>query len=123
MIQFNKVFLADVKDDFELAGKGEKEFSIYDFICNDLSIAFSIGYGIKDWNLWIPIKVRKELRHCSDNLEKYNPQLKWLNSKIKNADNIETYVNYIIDNLFCDDKRDLINIVISLGSKLRNEQH
>ena len=119
MIKFNEIFLADLKDDFELAGKGEQEFSIYDFIGHDLSRAFGVGYGIKDWKLWVPVTVRKELRHVLDNLEQYNPQLKWINSKVPKEISTEDYVNYIIDNIFCDNELDLINILIALGSKLK----
>lgn len=119
MINFDKIFLADLKDDFELAGKGEQEFSIYDFINHDLSRAFGVGYGIKDWKLWIPVTVRKELRHALDNLEQYNSQLKWINSKISKEISTEDYINYIVDNIFCDNELDLINILITLGSKLR----
>jgi len=119
MINFDSVFLADLKDDFELAGKGEQEFSIYDFINHDLSRAFGVGYGIRDWKLWIPVTVRKELRHAIDNLEQYNPQLKWINSKISKEISTEDYINYIVDNIFCDNELDLINILITLGSKLR----
>jgi hypothetical protein len=119
VIKFNEIFLADLKDDFELAGKGEQEFSIYDFIGHDLSRAFGVGYGIKDWELWVPVTVRKELRHVLDNLEQYNPQLKWINSKVSKEISTEDYVNYIIDNIFCDNELDLINILIALGSKLK----
>lgn len=119
MINFDNIFLADLKDDFELAGKGEQEFSIYDFINHDLSRAFGVGYGIRDWKLWIPVTVRKELRHAIDNLEQYNPQLKWINSKISKEISTEDYINYIVDNIFCDNELDLINILITLGSKLR----
>ena len=119
MFNFDSVFLADLKDDFELAGKGEQEFSIYDFINHDLSRAFGVGYGIRDWKLWIPVTVRKELRHAIDNLEQYNPQLKWINSKISKEISTEDYINYIVDNIFCDNELDLINILITLGSKLR----
>jgi hypothetical protein len=119
VIKFNEIFLADLKDDFELAGKGEQEFSIYDFIGHDLSRAFGVGYGIKDWKLWVPVTVRKELRHVLDNLEQYNPQLKWINSKVSKEISTEDYVNYIIDNIFCDNELDLINILITLGSKLK----
>ena len=113
MINFDNIFLADLKDDFELAGKGEQEFSIYDFINHDLSRAFGVGYGIRDWKLWIPVTVRKELRHALDNLEQYNPQLKWINSKISKEISTEDYINYIVDNIFCDNELDLINILIT----------
>lgn len=119
MINFDSVFLADLKDDFELAGKGEQEFSIYDFINHDLSRAFGVGYGIRDWKLWIPVTVRKELRHALDNLEQYNPQLKWINSKVSKEISTEDYINYLVDNIFCDNELDLINILITLGSKIR----
>lgn len=120
VIKFNEIFIADLKDDFELAGKGEQEFSIYDFIGHDLSRAFGVGYGIKDWKLWIPITVRKELRHSSDNLEQYNPQIKWISDLVKGKEMTnEDYINFVVDNIFCDDELDLINIVIVLGSKLR----
>ena len=116
MIKFNDIIMADTKDDFELAGKHEKEFSIYDFIGHDLSRAFIVGYCIKDWNLWIPVTVRKELRHSMDSLTKYNKQLEWLNTKLtKDEKSIECYVNFIMDNIFCDSEIDKINIAINLG--------
>lgn len=120
MIKCDTIFLADLKDDFELAGKGEEEFSIYDFIGHDLSRAFGVGYGIKDWKLWIPVTVRKELRHKTDNILKYQPQLDWINNNIdkKSMTNIE-YINHVINNIFCNNERDLINIVLSLAELLR----
>lgn len=122
MIEFNKIFLADLKDDFELAGKGENEFSIYDFIGHDLSRAFGVGYGIKDWKLWIPITVRKELRHSSDNLEQYNPQIEWISTLVKGKEMTnEEFANFVVDKIFCDDELDLINIVLTLGARLREQ--
>ena len=120
MIKFDDITIADIKDDFELAGKNEKEFSIYDFIGHDLSRAFIIGYCIKDWNLWIPVTVRKELRHSMDDLAKYNDQLKWLNTKWDNdTPTIGEYANFVLTNIFCDNEFDKINIAINLGSVLK----
>ena len=123
MIKFDDIFLADLKDDFELAGKGETEFSIYDFINHDLSRAFGVGFAIPDWKLWIPIKVRKELRHASDNLKQYDSQMKWLNSKYnKEPFDVKDYITFILNNVFCDDEHDLINIALCLGNKLRKHE-
>lgn len=116
MIKFNDIIMADTKDDFELAGKHGKEFSIYDFIGHDLSRAVVVGYCIKDWDLWIPVTVRKELRHSRDSLAKYTKQLEWLNTKLtKDEKSIECYANFIMDNIFCDNEIDKINIAINLG--------
>lgn len=115
VINLSDIFLEDLKDDFELAGKGEKEFSIYDFIGGDLSKAFAIGFCINNWKLWIPITVRKELRHANDNLEVYKPQLKWLSDKCDPKIKVEDYVNFVMTNIFCDNSQDLINLALVLG--------
>ena len=64
MIKHDDIFIADLKDDFELAGKDNEEFRLYSFIDNDLEKAFWLGYCINDWkeSIWIPFKMRKQIR-------------------------------------------------------------
>ena len=119
VIKSDIVFIADLKDDFELAGKGEQEFSIYDFINHDLSKAFNIGFNIKDWKLWIPITVRKELRHVGDSLVQYEPELAYWNKKCKKDLSPAEYADFILTNTFCENEKDLINIAIALGINTR----
>jgi hypothetical protein len=119
VINFDDVFRLDLKDDFELAGRNQQEFSIYDFINNDLSKAFVIGFDILSWDLWIPITVKKELRHVGDNLEQYVPELAYWNTKCKKDITTIEYVDFILSNTFCENERDLVNIAISLGLNAR----
>lgn len=40
MIEFNQIFCEDLKDDFEEAGRHERNFELDEFIQKDLSRAF-----------------------------------------------------------------------------------
>ena len=44
MIEFNQIFCEDLKDDFEEAGRHERNFELDKFIQKDLSRAFAFGY-------------------------------------------------------------------------------
>lgn len=126
-VEFDEIFCEDLKDDFEEAGRNERNFTISDFVQNDYSRAFGLGFCYKDLieqRMWIPVSIRKEMRHISDNLEDYNSQLEWLNSKygIGKCVKIKEYVNYILNNIFCDDKEILLRIAIVLGMNLRNSR-
>lgn len=124
MINFDEVFCLDLKDDFEEFGRRERDFSLYDFLGGDLSKALAFGFCHLDWideKIWFPTTVRKELRHISDGLEEYNPQFTWLNEKygaVGESVRILDYVNYIVDNIFCDNFNDLIRLVFMLGTNL-----
>lgn len=125
MIEFNQIFCEDLKDDFEEAGRHERNFELDEFIQKDLSRAFAFGYCHLDWireKMWFPVSIRKALRHLGDNLEDFAPQLKWLNEKygaIGKRVRISDYANYILDNIFCDNQDDLLKIAILLGTNLR----
>lgn len=126
-IEFNEIFCEDLKDDFEEAGRYERNFTITEFIQNDYSRAFGLGFCYKDLieqKMWIPVSIRKEMRHITDNLGDYNSQLEWLNSKygIGRSVKIKDYANYILNNIFCDDKETLFKIAIVLGMNLRNSK-
>lgn len=118
----DEIFIADLKDEFEQAGQDNTEFSIYSFINDDIKRAFCLGYFINEWNLWIPFKARKELRHLHEDIIKYNPQLEWLNTKCSNTANMLDYVNYILDNIIVESHRDLIKVAISLGNHLNKNK-
>lgn len=128
MINVNDIFLADLQDDFELAGRENAEFSIYDFINNDLNRAFGVGFSYQDWlntsKLWIPVTVRKEMRHVSDDMEVYNPQFEWLNKKfgIDREVVINDYATFILDNIFSNED-DIIKLAIIIGSNLKPKNH
>ena len=125
MIEFNQIFCEDLKDDFEEAGRHERNFELDEFIQKDLSRAFAFGYCHLDWikeKMWFPVPIRKALRHLGDNLEDFAPQLKWLNEKydaIGKRVRIVDYANYILDNIFCDNQDDLLKIAILLGTNMR----
>lgn len=122
MIEFNEVFCLDLKDDFEELGRHERNFELDEFIQKDLSRAFAFGYCYTDWikeKMWFPVSIRKVLRHLKDNLEDFIPQIKWLNEKYKATENRGDYVNYILDNIFCDNQDDLLKIAILLGTSVR----
>lgn len=123
-IEFDEVFLADLKDDFELAGKGEREFSIYNFIGKDLSRAFGVGYGVKDWGLWVPVTARKELRHMTDGMEKYDPQLQWVSSKwVEESSELSEYIDFVLSNMFFDNEEDMIKVAVLLGNTIREKRN
>lgn len=125
MIEFNEVFCLDLKDDFEELGRYEKNFELDEFIQNNLSRAFAFGYCHVDWmkeKMWFPVSIRKVLRHLRDNLEDFIPQIKWLNERdgaIGKGARISDYANYILDNIFCDNRDDLLKMAIILGISLR----
>lgn len=102
MIEFNQIFCEDLKDDFEEAGRHERNFELDEFIQKDLSRAFAFGYCHLDWikeKMW-----------------------KWLNEKygaIGKRVRIVDYANYILDNIFCDNQDDLLKIAILLGTNMR----
>lgn len=115
----DKIKLADVKDDFLLMCKKKDEFSIYNFINNDVEKALYIGYLlVSDKELTIPITVRKELRHILDGMDKYNPQLEWYKTKFSNDTPYETFVESALENLFFDSHMEKIKLALIFGAHL-----
>lgn len=47
MIEFNQIFCEDLKDDFEEAGRHERNFELDEFIQKDLSRAFAFGLSFR----------------------------------------------------------------------------
>lgn len=124
MIKFNKIFCEDLRDDFEEAGIKNKLFTLEEFIQNDLSRVFALGYCINQWvveKLWIPPSIRKSIRHISDNLCNYNSQLSWINQKRK-FDNIEEYADFVLTNMFYNSEKDKIKVAIALGMSVRTNK-
>ena len=124
MIKFDEVFCLDLQDDFEEAGRRNRDFDLYEFLGDDLNKAFAFGFCHLEWvkdKVWFPTTVRKQLRHISDGLDSYSPQIKWLNKKynIYNKEVlISDYINFIVDNIFCDDPKELLRIVFMIGTNL-----
>ena len=124
MIEFDQIFCEDLRDDFEEAGIKNKLFTLEEFIQNDLSRAFALGYCINQWvveKLWIPPSIRKSIRHISDNLCNYNSQLSWINQKRK-FDNIEEYADFVLTNMFYNSEKDKIKVAIALGMSVRTNK-
>lgn len=126
MIEFNDLYLADIKDDFEEAGRGNRNFDLWDFINNDLSRAFALGYlyfSLAKKGVWIPVSIRKQMRRMHEGMEKYNSQLDWLHDKYKgDKDNldIEDYINFIMGNIFEDNEGESLKLAIVLGANFGN---
>lgn len=125
MIQFDKIYCEDLKDDFEEAGRGGKNFTLFQFLQNDLSRAFAFGFCHREWakeKMWFPVPLRKELRHLTDGMEHFTEQLKWLNSKYdKEEIVVEDYVEFILNNAFCDSREELLKLAVIIGTNLGNE--
>lgn len=126
-IDFSEIYCEDLIDDFEEAGRNERNFTLDEFIQNDYSRAFGLGFCYKDFvdqKMWIPVSIRKSIRHISEDLEEFNPQLEWLNKKYGTGKQVKIrdYVNYVLNNLFCDDEDILLRIAIVLGMNLRDSK-
>lgn len=123
MIIKDDIFIADLKDDFELEGKNNEEFSLFNFINGDLNKAFWFGFYYDEWkeSIWIPFMVRKQVRHLYESIVQYNPQLEWLNSKRPNNLMMLDYVNYILDNIIYESYSDLVKIAIVLGIHVKSK--
>lgn len=127
-INFDNLYCEDIIDDFEEFGRFGKNFTVSDFIQNDFSRAFCFGYCYNELikqKLWIPVSIRKEIRHLPENLGYLNPQLKWLNSKydLKETIKIQDYAEFILNNIFCDDVDTLLRLAIMLGISFKNSQN
>lgn len=125
MIEFNEVFCLDLRDDFEEMGRHERNFELDEFIQGDLNRAFAFGYCHLDWideKMWFPVSIRKALRHLTDGMEDFTPQIKWLNDRYEAKGKkvkISEYANYALENIFCDDHDTLLKIAILLGTNMR----
>lgn len=127
MIEFDALYLADLKDDFEEAGRNGQNFNLWDFINYDLSRAFAFGYSfseiVKD-RMWIPVSIRKQMRRMNEGMEKYNAQIKWLNDKygVTGKINIQDYASFILENIFEETEGDLLKLAIILGASLNDNE-
>ncbi len=127
-IIFNDLYCEDIIDDFEEFGRCEGNFTLSEFIQDDFSRAFCLGYcyeQIIKQKLWIPVSIRKEIRHLPEELEYFNPQLKWLNDKynVKGIIKIQEYAKFILNNVFCDDKDTLLKLAVILGINFNKAQN
>lgn len=125
MIEFNEIFCLDLRDDFEEMGRNERNFTLKEFIQDDISRAFAFGYCHIDWmkdKMWFPVSIRKALRHNAEGLEHYRPQIEWLSKKYPSNNGtvkISEYASYILDNLFCDNRDELIRVAMEIGLTMR----
>lgn len=127
MIEFDDLYLADIKDDFEEAGREGRNFTLWGFINNDLSRAFAIGYLYRtliEEKYWIPVIIRKQMRRINEGMDKYNSQLNWLNNKYITDKSIKVreYVSYILDNIFPDSEEDIFKLAVILGINLSSNE-
>lgn len=74
--------------------------------------------------MWFPVSIRKIIRHLPEIVEKYEAQLNWIIDKhdLKNKEVvIDEYCSLILNELFCDDRNDLLKLAIVLGASFTNE--
>lgn len=127
MIEFDDLYLADIKDDFEEAGRGETNFDLWDFINDNPSRAFALGYlyhTLMETKMWIPVSIRKEMRRMNEGMDKYNSQLNWINKKYGTDKPVivREYVSFVLDNIFPDSYKDILKLAIILGVNLSNDE-
>lgn len=129
MIKYDELLTEDLFDDLEYLGKDRNDFSINILIGKSPLKAFIFGYHYDDWKtkLWIPISIRKKMRHLHEEINQYLPQIQWLNDKIKMEEGIEVdvveYTNYLLDNMFIDNENDLLNLAMGIGRVLKNKRN
>lgn len=119
MIDINEIYLLDLKDDFEEIGRGQRNFTVWEFINSDLNRAFGLGciYNtLVETEMWIPVSIRKFMRHLPETLSIYEPQLEWINSKYKETGNIMHYYSFVLDNMFFDSIEDKFKVAVGLGN-------
>ena len=114
----DELFIPDLKDDFIM----NNELDLYEFIDNDPVTAYYLGYNITDWFPLLEKEQQylysKQIRHCRDNLEKYDKQIKFWTKKFANGDDevdLNELAEYILNNIFIDNDKDLINLAFFLG--------
>lgn len=119
MIDVNEIYLLDLKDDFEEIGRGQKNFTVWDFISSDLNRAFGLGcmYNtLVETEMWIPVSIRKFMRHLPETLLIYEPQLEWINSKCSEMNDVMQYYSFVLDTMFFESEEDKYKIAIGLGN-------
>lgn len=118
-LQINDKYIPDLHDDVF----GNYKLKLYQFLENDPVRAFYFGACIKKWfselNQERQLLYSKELRHSSDNLEKYKEQIKFWTEKFSDEEEINMieFSEYLLNNMFYDDESDIINLALFLGSK------
>lgn len=119
MIDVNEIYLLDLKDDFEEIGRGQKNFTVWDFINSDLNRAFGLGciYNtLVETEMWIPVSIRKFMRHLPETLSIYEPQLEWINNKCSKMNDTMQYYSFILDTMFFESDGDRYKVAIGLGN-------
>lgn len=129
-VVYNDLIKYDLRDDLEYLGSDRKDFQLNILIGKNISKAFAFGYNFDEFaqELWIPISIRKKMRHLHEEMDKYMPQLKWLNEKLEITDegkdvNVIDYTNYILQNAFIDSDEDALNLAIVIGRVLKSQKN
>lgn len=125
-LKFNEIYLLDLREDILL-----NVVPMYDFLSYDIEKAFWFGYLIHDTFKELkelqPFLYSKPLRHIAEEISSYEKQIEFWDAK-RGEFNLEedplqevlSLYEYILNNLFYDNKDDIIKIAIKFGQNLKN---
>lgn len=122
-LSIDKNYIPDLHDDVF----GNYDLNLYQFIDGDPVRAFYFGMCIKKWfndlDQQRQLLYSKQLRHSSDNLDKYKEQIEFWTKRFSEDEEVDMldFSEYLLNNMFYDKEFDLINIALFLGSKIENE--
>ena len=125
-LKFNEIYLLDLREDILL-----NVVPMYDFLSYDIEKAFWFGYLIhdvfKELKELQPFLYSKPLRHISEEIQSYEKQIEFWDTKHGefNLDEdplqeVLSLYEYILNNLFYDNKDDIIKIAVKFGQNLKN---
>lgn len=122
-LKINNLFIPDLKDDFIM----NRDLDLYEFINNNPIIAYYLGNNITEWFTLLDKEQQylysKQIRHCKDNLNKYEKQIQFWTKKFANGNediNTVELSEYILNNIFIDNNEDFINLAFFLGKTTYN---
>ena len=120
-------YIQDLEDDFVI----NEDKTLYEFIGNDPVRAFYLGLYISKWFSSIDRKQRylysKQARHNSDDIKKYQDQIKFWNEKFPKSGEVDLVElsEYLINNMFWDEEteeEDIIKMAFFLGNLIYKQQ-
>ena len=125
-LKFNEIYLLDLREDILL-----NVVPMYDFLSYDIEKAFWFGYLIHDTFKELkelqPFLYSKPLRHIAEEISSYEKQIEFWDAKRGEFNPEEdplqevlSLYEYILNNLFYDNKDDIIKIAIKFGQNLKN---
>lgn len=129
MIEYNELIRDDLCDDLEYLGKDRNDFTLEHLIGKSINKAFALGYHYDEWKTryWIPVSIRKKMRHLHEDINKYLPQIRWLNDRLGIGEGKEVntvdYANYILDNVFLDNEEDSLLLTIGIARVVKNQMN